>query len=172
MSALLKMNVSPRTALAIIVVAALVSLVAVGREVRAPAPPPETARAAADAPAREAPPDLELDKLERPALGEPLANLFATPRRAPAARAARPAPAASAAPVVPFAPAMPFRFLGRIVDGERTAVFLARNDEHFLAEPGATLAGEYRVEAITPAAITLVYLPLGTRQSVPIPARD
>ena len=171
MSALLKMNVSPRAALAIIVLAALVSLVAAGRETRAPAPPLETPRAA-DAAPRAAPPDLELDKLERPALGEPLANLFATPRSAPASRAARAAPAAPAAPVVPLAPPLPFRYLGRIVDGERTAVFLVRNDQHFLAEPGATLAGDYRVEAITPAAVTLVYLPLGTRQSVPVPARD
>ena len=171
MSALLKMNVSPRTALAIIVLAALVSLVATGREAPSSAPPPETARAA-DAGPREASPGLELDKLERPALGEPLANLFSTPRPASAARAARPAPTAVAALAAPVAPAVPFRYLGKIVDGERTAVFLARNDEHFLAVPGATLAGEYRVEDISGAAITLVYLPLGTRQSVPIPARN
>ncbi|MGH8706955.1 MAG: hypothetical protein ACREVD_02710, partial [Burkholderiales bacterium] len=79
---------------------------------------------------------------------------------------------APVAPVAPVAPPLPFRYLGKVVDGERTAVFLARQDEHFLAVPGGTLAGEYRVEEITPAAITLVYLPLGTRQSVPIPARD
>jgi len=170
-SALLKMNVSPRTALVIIIALALgVSLVA-GREARTPAPPPETPRAA-EVPAREAPTELELDKLERPGLGEPLGNLFATPRPAPAARAVRPAPAAPAAPAAPLTPLVPFRYLGKIVDGDRTAVFLARNDEHFLVEPGATLAGQYRVENITPAAITLVYLPLGTRQSVPIPARD
>ena len=167
MSALLKMNVSPRTALAVIALALGVSLVA-GREARTPAPPPDTPRAVAAA-AGEAPPELDLDKLERPGLGEPRVNLFATPRPAPAARAA---PAAPAAPAVPLAPPVPFRYLGRIVDGDRTAVFLARNDEHFLAAPGATLAGEYRVENVTPAAITLVYLPLGTRQSVPIPARD
>ena len=149
------MNVSPRTALAVIALALGVSVV-VGREARTPAPPPETPRAA-QAPAGEAPPELELDKLERPGLGEPLGNVFATPRPAPAA---------------PLTPLVPFRYLGKIVDGEQTAVFLARNDEHFLAEPGATLAGQYRVENITPAAITLVYLPLGTRQSVPIPARD
>jgi hypothetical protein len=73
---------------------------------------------------------------------------------------------------VPLAPPVPFRYLGKIVDGERTAVFLVRNDEHFLAVPGATLAGQYRVEDITSTAITLVYLPLGTRQSVPIPERN
>jgi hypothetical protein len=170
-SALLKMNVSPRTALVIIVLAALVSLVATGREAPSSAPPPETARAA-DAGRREAPPGLELDKLERPALGEPVANLFTTPRATAAARAARTAPAAPAAPAVPLAPPVPFRYLGKIVDGERTAVFLVRNDEHFLAVPGATLAGQYRVEDITSTAITLVYLPLGTRQSVPIPERN
>lgn len=171
MSALLKMNVSPRTALAIIALAALVSLVATGREAPSPAPPPEPGRAA-DAGPREAPSGLELDRLERPTLGEPRANLFATPRPAPAARAARPAPVVAAAPAAPVAPAVPFRYLGKIVDGERTAVFLARNDEHFRAERGATLAGQYRVEDITSTAITLVYLPLGTRQSVPIPARN
>lgn len=169
MSALLKMNVSPRTALAIIVVAALVSLVAAGREAPAPAPAPQTERAAR-AP-DESIPDLELDKLERPGLGEPLANLFATPRPAPAARAARSAPVAPAAPAVPVAPPVPFRYLGKFVDGGRTAVYVARGDQHFLAAPGATLGPEYRVEEVAPAAITLVYLPLGTRQTLAIPSQ-
>jgi len=167
-SALLKMNVSPRAALAIIVLAACVSLVAAGREAPSSAPPPGTPRQA-QAPAREAPPDLELDKLERPALGEPLANLFATPRRAPAALAARPAPAPPAAPV---APALPFRYLGRYVGGGRSAVYLARGDEPYLAAPGAALGAEYRVEAVSPAAVTLIYVPLGTRQRLPLPAPD
>jgi hypothetical protein len=164
-SALLKMNVSPRAALAIIVLAACVSLVAAGRETRAPAPPPETPREA-DAGPREAPPDLELDKLERPALGEPLANLFATPPpAAPAARAARRAPP----PPDPVAPPLPFRYLGRYVDGGQSAVYLARGDEPLLAAPGAALGAEYRVEAVSPAAVTLIYVPLGTRQRLPIP---
>jgi hypothetical protein len=163
-SALLKMNVSPRAALAIVMLAACVSLLAAGREARAPAPAP-----VAHAPEREAPREspLELDKLERPGLGEPLANLFATPRpAAPAARAARPA---TPPPPAPVAPPLPFRYLGRYVEGGRSAVYLARGDEPVLAVQGETLPGGYRVEEVAPDAVTLLYLPLGTRQRLPVP---
>jgi hypothetical protein len=168
-SALLKMNVSPRAALAIVVLAACVSLVAAGREAPAPAPPPAPA---ANAPERAAPREraLDLDKLERPGLGEPLANLFATPRAAaPAARAARPA---TTPPPAPVAPPLPFRYLGRYVEGGRSAVYLARGDEPLLAAPGAALGAEYRVEEVSPAAVTLIYVPLGTRQRLPLPPPD
>jgi hypothetical protein len=169
-SALLKMNVSPRAALATIVLAACVSLVAAGREARAPAPPgaQAPARAAAERAAPHESP-LDLDKLERPGLGEPHANLFAPPRAAPAARAMRPAPAPPRAPV---APPLPFRYLGKYVEGGRSAVYLARGDEPLLAAPGAALGAGYRVEEIAPDAVTLLYVPLGTRQRLPIPTSD
>ena len=167
MSALLKVNVSPRTALVVIALALGVSVV-LGRDARSPAPPAPAPRAP-EAPARAAAPDLELEKLGRPGLGEPLANLFAAPRIEPASRTARPAPVA---PAVPAVPPLPFRYLGRIVDQGEAAVFVARDDRHFLAAPGAALGADYRIEEISPGAITIVYLPLGTRQSLPIPERD
>jgi hypothetical protein len=160
-------NVSPRAALAVIALALVVSVVA-GREARPPAPAP--ALPAAAPAARDAPTEagLELHKLGRPRLGELQANLFA-PRRPRAA--ARPAPSGHPASAAPAVPAPPYRYLGQFADGARTAVYIARGEEHFLATPGATLPGEYRVEEVSAGAITLLYLPLGTRQSVPIPPR-
>jgi hypothetical protein len=168
MSALLKVNVSPRTALIVIALALLCASVVGGREARPPAPPPPLAP---EPQAREAPPpDLELDRLARPGLGEPLANLFASPRAATAPRAARPAP--PPLPAAPVAPPAPLRYVGRILEEDEIAVFVAPTAELLLAVPGATLGGQYQVQEVTPAALTLVYLPLGTRQVVPIPARD
>ncbi|HEU4644467.1 MAG TPA: hypothetical protein VFS80_02750 [Burkholderiales bacterium] len=153
---------SPRTAVLVIALALLGVSVVGGREAWPPAPPPE-ARPAREVPAPEAPP-LGLDRLQRPGLGEPLAHLFATPRpAAPAARAARPAP-----PPAPVAPPLPFRYLGRYVDGGRAAVYLARGDEPVLAVQGETLPGGYRVEEVAPDVVTLIYVPLGTRQRLPV----
>jgi hypothetical protein len=170
MSTLLRRNVSPRAALAVTALALAVTVVG-GREASPPAP---SGAPAAGAPARSAP-ALELDKLERPGLGEPLADPFAVPRPAPAAhRPHRPHAAvlARAAPAAPVAPPLPYRYLGSFAEGGRSAVYLARGDEHLLAEPGALLDGAWRVEAVTPVAVTLLHVPLGTRHSVPIPARD
>jgi hypothetical protein len=164
------MKVSPRTAALVIALALLGASVVGGREARPPAPPPPPPPVP-EPRAREAPPpELELEQLARPGLGEPLANLFATPRGASAPRAARPAPAPP--PPAPVAPPLPFRYLGKFVDGERNAVYLARGDEPFLAVPGAALGAEYRVEDVSPGAVTLVYVPLGTRQRLPVPAHD
>jgi hypothetical protein len=158
---MLHVNVPPRYALAAIALALGVSVVA-GRESR-PAPPP----AAAPAAPREAdaPPALALERLERPGLGEARANLFTTPP----ARAAPPPspPPVVAAPSVP--PPLPYRFLGRYVEGGRSAVYLARGDEPFLAAPGALLGADYRVEEVSSEAVMLTYLPLGTRPRLPSP---
>jgi hypothetical protein len=167
MSTLLRRNVSPRAALAVTALALAVTVVG-GREASPPAP---TGSPAAGAPARVAP-ALELDKLQRPGLGEPLADPFAVPRPAPAAHRPHPAVLARAAPAAPVAPPLPYRYLGSFSEGGRSTVYLARGDEHLLAEPGALLDGAWRVEAVTPVAVTLLHVPMGTRHSVPIPARD
>lgn len=160
----LRTNVSPRTALLLGACALFVSVV-LGREAqRAPLPAPEEALRPA---ARDAPAPLELDKLERREFADSRADLFAPVAPRPAPRAAR-APAASAPPAPP---PLPFRYLGKFVDDGETAVFLARGDEPVRAEPGATLPGEYRVEALAADAVTLRHLPLGIVHRIPIPPR-
>ena len=160
MSALLRLPVSPRAALAIIALALCVSLVG-GREAQQPAPPA--------APQPPTPPaDLDLAPLQRVRLGEPAADPFA--RRA--AVSAKHAAPATQPPAAPKAPPLPFRYLGRIVDAGRSTIFLAHGEEHFAAEPGALLAGQYQVEQVDATAITFVYLPLGTRHTLPLPATE
>jgi hypothetical protein len=157
-------NVPPHYTLAAIALALGMSVVA-GRESRPPPPAPPPPDAAPRRPA-EAPPPLDLQKLERPGLGELQANLFAPRRAAPTAQASR---LARPAPPAPVAPPLPFRYLGRYVEGGRSAVYLARGDEPVLAVQGETLPGGYRVEEVAPDVVTLIYLPLGTRQRLPVP---
>lgn len=110
---------------------------------------------------------LEVEKLRRelprPGGADPFApRSFAPPAPAPAAHAA-------AAPARPTVPPLPFVYLGKVVDGAKTRVFVARDDENYALEAGQTVAGAYRVEKITDAAVTFTYLPMKARQTLAIP---
>jgi len=169
MIAYLKSNIPPRTAIALAAMALLATVV-MGREnppasvvaLATPATPPSTAAETAT--------QLNLQKLGRSKNTEGVPDLFApqfqAPPLAPAAVKSEP----PSPPPAPAAPPLPFTYLGQYIDGERTEIFIARGDEHYTAEKGRTIEGEYRVEKITPTAVTFVYLPLGTRQTLAIPA--
>lgn len=164
MKSLLSKNISPRAALAVAALALLASVVS-GREKRdLSADPGPAARIAAPAPASIPVVDFDPEKLKRPRSEEPIADLFAPPAAAPAA----PAPGESAAP--PAAPPLPFRYLAKIIDGDRTAVFLMNGADHYNVQPGQVIDKTYKVERITDTAVTFTYLPLGTRQVLPVPA--
>ena len=82
-------------------------------------------------------------------------------------------PASSSAPVEaprPTAPALPFTVIGKKQDAGRWEVYLARGDQTLVATVGAALGAEYRVTAITPSRMTLIYLPLQETQLRPIGA--
>jgi hypothetical protein len=72
----------------------------------------------------------------------------------------------SAAPPAPQAPPLPFTYLGRIRSGETTTVFLARDNRESSARLGSILDDTYRVEKIDEDRLVLVYLPLGTQQTL------
>jgi hypothetical protein len=104
---------------------------------------------------------------QRAPMGAPRGDPFAVPERP---RALRPAPAAQtpATPVPPAAPPMPYRVAGSIVaDGVRQ-VLLAKGDAVFPIRPGDMLEGDYRVNSIGDDEVTLLYLPLGVRESLPL----
>jgi hypothetical protein len=69
-------------------------------------------------------------------------------------------------PPPPQAPPLPFTYLGKMIDGETTTVFLASQDRNFVVRRGDTLDGSYRVEAIEEGGMALTYLPLGARQTL------
>ncbi|MGH8698612.1 MAG: hypothetical protein ACREVS_19150, partial [Burkholderiales bacterium] len=78
-------------------------------------------------------------------------------------------------PPPPQAPPLPFAYLGKMVDGAQTTVFLAASDRNYLARAGDTLDGRYRVESIAEDGLAFTYLPLGTKQvltfaATPLPA--
>jgi len=73
-------------------------------------------------------------------------------------------------PPPPRAPKLPFTFFGRMLENNKTVVFLTQRDQTFAVSAGDTLAGIYRVEDISPEAVTLIYLPLNERQVLSIGA--
>jgi hypothetical protein len=67
----------------------------------------------------------------------------------------------------PVAPPLPFRYVGKMLDGDKLAVFLLNGNESLAVAAGERI-GEYRVEKITDAEIVFTYLPLKTKQSLPL----
>ena len=67
-----------------------------------------------------------------------------------------------------MAPPIPFVYLGKKLESGQWEVYLGRGEEVFIAREGATLAGSYRVQGITPSALNLLYLPLKQLQTIPI----
>jgi hypothetical protein len=103
---------------------------------------------------------------EREAIGQPAGDLFLArswtpPRTKRAAIAAPPSP-----PPTPAAPAMPYRIAGKLVHDNRSQIVLAKGDAVFPVREGDTLEDGYRVEAIGRDYVTLLYLPLGMRETI------
>jgi hypothetical protein len=72
------------------------------------------------------------------------------------------------------APPVPYRFVGTVKHGGEVVYALAKGDSVFPINTGDTIEGTYRVEAITPQMVTLVYLPLEERTMLVLatPTRD
>lgn len=102
---------------------------------------------------------------ERAALGAPQAQLFGPQSWKPTAPKRR---AKSAEPAVPKVPIMPYRYAGKVLHEGRMKIFLAKGDEVFAVRKGDTLDRVYRVQSIEKTRITLLYLPLGRRQTIPV----
>jgi hypothetical protein len=103
----------------------------------------------------------------RDAIGKPRGELFGfrswAPSR-PATRAAQVA-APAAAP-----PPMPYRIAGQVVHDGTARVVLARDDRVLTVREGEMLDDDYRVESIRADGVTLVYVPLGVREQLPVTA--
>ena len=87
----------------------------------------------------------------------------------PTPQAVAMAPAASAAPA---APALPFSYLGRQSQGNQWAVFLAEGEKVLVVQAHGLIDSRYRVDAISPTAVSFTYLPLNLTQQLLIGASD
>lgn len=166
-----KSKLASRVTLAIIALT-LVASVVLGRE---PTPRPTVLALAAPREKQTAPsesmPDLDLERLNRVRTNEEVTDLFAPRTPAlpalPQATDSPPPP-----PPAPSAPPLPFTYLGKLIDGDKREVFIARGDEHYSVEKGKTIGSEYKIENVTANAISFIYLPLGIRQKLSIPATE
>ncbi|HKU46677.1 MAG TPA: hypothetical protein VJQ58_07320 [Burkholderiales bacterium] len=143
---------------AIAVVGALASVVA-GREqpssIVEPAAPRVDTRLQANA-------DIDLAKLEERIDEGAKIDAFAPRNFSPVIP-----PQAAQAAARPEAPALPFRYLGKMVQDGKLSVFLANGDESITVHAGERI-GDYRVDKITEAEVRFTYLPLKTKQSLPL----
>ena len=67
-------------------------------------------------------------------------------------------------PPPPTAPPLPFTYLGKQKEGGEWVVFLKRGNATYIVKPLDLIETAYRVEAIAPPSMTLVYLPLNQPQ--------
>jgi hypothetical protein len=143
---------------AITVVGALASVVA-GREqpssIVEPAAPRVDTRLQANA-------DIDLAKLQERIDDGAKTDAFAPRNFSPVIP-----PQAAQAPGKPEAPALPFRYLGKMVEDGKLSVFLAKGDESITVHAGDRI-DDYRVDKITEAEVRFTYLPLKTKQSLPL----
>ena len=63
---------------------------------------------------------------------------------------------------------MPYRYVGKLVQGEKQSVLLAKGDMLFPVNEGETLDGAYRVESVGETQVTLMYLPLALEERIPL----
>lgn len=161
MKPLLTRDIPPRAALVVVALALLTTVVA-GRESTSA---PEAAVPVRTAYAPRAP-DLDVAKLIRQRADDAVEDLFALPPPP-----APPAPVVTRAepPPVPAAPPLPFTYLGRMKKGERTTLYLLRNQDMVIVEAGENLENVYRVDNISDTVAQFVYLPLGTVQVLALP---
>jgi hypothetical protein len=97
----------------------------------------------------------------RAPLGAPRGTLFEAP---PPPKPAAPPPAEAR----PTPPALPYRVAGTLTHDGVKKVVLVRGERVLTVEEGDTLEGGYRVEAINNDEITLVYVPLDTRERLAV----
>ena len=146
---------------------ALIASVVAGRERPSVPAPVEPARQI-DARVR-ASDDLDLDKLFR-AEGDdarPVADPFARKNFGPVQAAEAPAQA-------PAAPPLPFRYVGKMIEDGKLAVFLSRGEESYTVsqgrKQGQKIDAQYRVDKVSQTQVVFTYLPLKTKQTLDIPS--
>lgn len=108
--------------------------------------------------------DIDLSKLDERMVEGARVDAFAprnfSPIVPPEAQARAPAQR-------PEAPPLPFRYLGKIIEDGKVSVFLANGDESISVTDGQRI-GDYRIDRITEAEVRFTYLPLKTKQSLPL----
>lgn len=75
---------------------------------------------------------------------------------------------AKAPPPAPTPPPLPFKYIGKVIEGNKIQVFLADSEQNYVVRLGGQIEDQYRVDAMNDEAITLTYLPLDAKQTLAI----
>jgi len=128
--------------------------------------PLPVSRVSSAAPSAQAAPEERFAALpSRQAIGKARGEPFGARSWTPAAPSR---PKVLEAPPKPVAPPLPYRIAGQVSHDGVMQVVLARDDRVFTVREGETLDNVYRIESITPDAVTFVYLPLDERQQLAV----
>jgi Tfp pilus assembly protein PilP len=114
---------------------------------------------------------LDLQRMERKKASGTVPDLFANPVSAsqPGVQSKLIANAAPTSPPTPAIPVLPFKYLGRLDDGERVVVFLESGQNLYSAGVGETLDNAYRIESISDTTVIFRHLTLGVAQTLAVP---
>jgi hypothetical protein len=128
--------------------------------------PPAPKASGATAPSAQAAAEERFATLpSRQTIGKPRGEPFGARSWAPPAPVRR---QVVEAPPKPVAPPLPYRIAGQVTYDGGMQVVLAREDRVFTVREGEMLDNVYRIESITPDAVTFVYLPLDERQQLAV----
>lgn len=75
-------------------------------------------------------------------------------------------------PPPPTAPPVPFTYLGKKLEDGVWEVFLAHGEQTFIVRTTNVIDNKYRVDAIKPPTLSLMYLPLNQMQTIAIGGAD
>jgi hypothetical protein len=103
---------------------------------------------------------LHLERLERRKFGSQAGDIFSRQSWAPPP----PPPSPSMKPQPPAPPALQFKYLGKVMEGKETRVFLALAERNYIVKPGESINSQYRMDEVNDENITFTYLPLNAKQ--------
>lgn len=69
-------------------------------------------------------------------------------------------------PQPPSAPSLPFKYIGRMQEGNETVLFLSRGGQNYTAHVGDVLDDVYRLDKIADSGAEFTYLPMNTLQKL------
>jgi hypothetical protein len=104
--------------------------------------------------------ELDLERLEHRKFSSQAGAIFGSQSWVPPP----PPPPAFEKPRAPSPPPLQFKYLGKVIEGDETHVFLALADRNYVVKPGERINNQYRIDEVNDQAITFTYLPLNAKQ--------
>jgi hypothetical protein len=104
---------------------------------------------------------LDIDRLERRKFSAQAGDIFSRKSWVP------PPPPVKSGPLPPPPPPpLLFKYLGKVMEGDETRVFLSLSDRNYIVKQGEHIDSRYRVDEVNDHMIIFTYLPLSAKQTL------